>query len=28
VELNAIYLGVTDDGIANAEFFPAGAKTE
>lgn len=27
VELNAYFLGVTDDGIANAEFFNALAKT-
>jgi hypothetical protein len=28
VEVSAIYLGETDDGIANAEFYPATTKTE
>ncbi|MCD7826341.1 MAG: hypothetical protein LUH14_10340 [Clostridiaceae bacterium] len=28
VAVNAVFLGETDDGIANAEFFPAGVKSE
>lgn len=28
VAVKAIFLGETDDGIANAEFFPAGVETE